>query len=33
MSKQAHFKKNSLTWLISLAIMIVLSAAVIVGCA
>jgi len=32
MSKQAHFKKNSLTWLISLAIMIVLSAAVIVGC-
>lgn len=32
MSKQAHFKKNSLTWLISLAVMIVLSAAVIVGC-
>ena len=32
MKKQAHFKKNSLTWLISLAIMIVLSAAVIVGC-
>ena len=32
MSKQAHFKKNSLTWLISLAIMIVLAAAVIVGC-
>lgn len=32
MNKQAHFKKNSLTWLISLAVMIVLSAAVIVGC-
>ena len=32
MRKQAHFKKNSLTWLISLAIMIVLAAAVIVGC-
>ena len=32
MRKQAHFKKNSLTWLISLAVMIILSAAVIVGC-
>lgn len=32
MSKKAHFKKNSLTWLISLAVMIVLSAAVIIGC-
>ncbi|MDE5605338.1 MAG: FMN-binding protein [Eubacterium sp.] len=32
MRKQAHFKKNSLTWLISLAVMVVLSAAVIVGC-
>lgn len=32
MSKQAHVKKNSFTWLISLAIMIVLSAAVIIGC-
>lgn len=32
MRKQAHFKKNSLTWLISLAVMIVLAAAVIVGC-
>lgn len=32
MSKQAHFKKNSFTWIISLVVMIILSAGIIVGC-